>query len=103
LFVRGHAATEEEAAMIKGLHYNAHCCRNSAETRRFYEDFLDLRLGAARSRSRNRRAGARLRPQDEATGRLEERPGKLIRCRESFDVGRARCFCYQCGRSDLAS
>jgi catechol 2,3-dioxygenase-like lactoylglutathione lyase family enzyme len=28
--------------MIKGLHHNAYRCRDSEETRRFYEDFLGL-------------------------------------------------------------
>jgi catechol 2,3-dioxygenase-like lactoylglutathione lyase family enzyme len=30
--------------MIKGLHHNAYRCRDSEETRRFYEEFLGLRL-----------------------------------------------------------
>ena len=30
--------------MIKGLHHNAYRCRDSEETRVFYEDFLGLRL-----------------------------------------------------------
>ncbi|MEX1205095.1 MAG: VOC family protein [Dongiaceae bacterium] len=30
--------------MIKGLHHNAYRCRDSEETRRFYEEFLALRL-----------------------------------------------------------
>ena len=30
--------------MIKGLHHNAYRCRDSEATRRFYEDFLGLRL-----------------------------------------------------------
>jgi len=30
--------------MIKGLHHNAYRCRDSEETRRFYEDFLGLSL-----------------------------------------------------------
>ena len=29
---------------IKGLHHNAYRCRDSEETRRFYEDFLGLPL-----------------------------------------------------------
>ena len=29
---------------IKGLHHNAYRCRDSEETRRFYEDFLGMRL-----------------------------------------------------------
>jgi catechol 2,3-dioxygenase-like lactoylglutathione lyase family enzyme len=33
--------------MIKGLHHNAYRCRDSEETRRFYEDFLGLRLSGA--------------------------------------------------------
>jgi len=33
--------------MIKGLHHSAMRCRNSEETRRFYEDFLGLPLAAA--------------------------------------------------------
>lgn len=33
--------------MIKGLHHNAYRCRNSEETRGFYEDFLGLRLVSA--------------------------------------------------------
>ena len=30
--------------MIRGLHHNAYRCRDSEETRKFYEDFLGLRL-----------------------------------------------------------
>jgi catechol 2,3-dioxygenase-like lactoylglutathione lyase family enzyme len=33
--------------MIKGLHHNAYRCRNSEETREFYEDFLGLRFVSA--------------------------------------------------------
>lgn len=33
--------------MIKGLHHNAYRCRDSEETRRFYEDFLGLPLAQA--------------------------------------------------------
>ena len=33
--------------MIKGLHHSAYRCRDSEETRRFYEDFLGLPLAAA--------------------------------------------------------
>ena len=33
--------------MIKGLHHNAYRCRNSEETRGFYEDFLGLRFVSA--------------------------------------------------------
>ena len=33
--------------MIKGLHHNAYRCRDSEETRIFYEDFLGLRLVSA--------------------------------------------------------
>jgi catechol 2,3-dioxygenase-like lactoylglutathione lyase family enzyme len=33
--------------MIKGLHHNAYRCRDSEETRGFYEDFLGLPLVAA--------------------------------------------------------
>lgn len=32
---------------IKGLHHNAYRCRDSEETRRFYEDFLGLPLAGA--------------------------------------------------------
>jgi len=32
---------------IKGLHHNAYRCRDSEETRKFYEDFLELPLAAA--------------------------------------------------------
>jgi catechol 2,3-dioxygenase-like lactoylglutathione lyase family enzyme len=32
--------------VIKGLHHNAYRCRDSEETRRFYEDFLGLPLAA---------------------------------------------------------
>src|SRR6187397_183151 len=32
------------SAMIKGLHHNAYRCRDSEETRRFYEGFLGLPL-----------------------------------------------------------
>lgn len=33
--------------MIRGLHHNAYRCRDSGETRRFYEDFLGLPLAEA--------------------------------------------------------
>ncbi|MEM7022850.1 MAG: VOC family protein [Pseudomonadota bacterium] len=33
--------------MIKGLHHNAYRCRDSEETRKFYEDFLGLPLSSA--------------------------------------------------------
>jgi catechol 2,3-dioxygenase-like lactoylglutathione lyase family enzyme len=33
--------------MIKGLHHSAYRCRDSEETRRFYEDFLGLPLASA--------------------------------------------------------
>ncbi len=33
--------------MIRGLHHNAYRCRDSEDTRRFYEDFLGLRLAEA--------------------------------------------------------
>jgi catechol 2,3-dioxygenase-like lactoylglutathione lyase family enzyme len=33
--------------MIKGLHHNAYRCRDSNETRAFYEDFLGLPLAGA--------------------------------------------------------
>lgn len=32
--------------MIKGLHHNAYRCRDSEETRKFYQDFLGLPLSA---------------------------------------------------------
>ena len=32
---------------IQGLHHSAYRCRDSEETRRFYEDFLGLRLASA--------------------------------------------------------
>ncbi len=39
--------SQGEAPMIKGLHHSAYRCRNSEETRRFYEDFLGLPLSGA--------------------------------------------------------
>ena len=33
--------------MIKGLHHNAYRCRDSEETRKFYEDFLCIKLADA--------------------------------------------------------
>jgi catechol 2,3-dioxygenase-like lactoylglutathione lyase family enzyme len=33
--------------MIKGLHHNAYRCRDSEETRKFYEDFLGLPLATS--------------------------------------------------------
>jgi catechol 2,3-dioxygenase-like lactoylglutathione lyase family enzyme len=33
--------------MIKGLHHNVYRCRDSEETRVFYEDFLGLRFVSA--------------------------------------------------------
>ncbi len=37
----------EEPKMIKGLHHNAYRCRDSEQTREFYEDFLELPLADA--------------------------------------------------------
>ncbi len=42
--------------MIKGLHHNAYRCRDSEETRRFYEDFLGLPLAGTLGSTRRRRA-----------------------------------------------
>ncbi len=39
-----NAVSPLEETMIKGLHHNAYRCRDSEETRRFYEDFLGLPL-----------------------------------------------------------
>ena len=36
--------TTKEDRMIKGLHHNAYRCKDSEETRKFYEDFLGLPL-----------------------------------------------------------
>src|SRR5690606_13404191 len=40
------SSTGEQSAMIKGLHHNAYRCRDSEETRQFYEGFLGLPLAA---------------------------------------------------------
>jgi catechol 2,3-dioxygenase-like lactoylglutathione lyase family enzyme len=37
-------ASAMESEMIQGLHHNAYRCRDSEETRAFYEDFLGLKL-----------------------------------------------------------
>ena len=45
---REHGARRrEEDEMIKGLHHSVYRCRNSQETRSFYEDFLGLRFVSA--------------------------------------------------------
>lgn len=41
------ASIMEEVGMIKGLHHKAYRCRDSEETRAFYEDFLGLSLAGA--------------------------------------------------------
>ncbi|MCW5733824.1 MAG: VOC family protein [Enhydrobacter sp.] len=51
--------------MIKGLHHNAYRCRDSEETRRFYEDFLGLPLVHV------------LKIEQTITGRKTEGPGVL--------------------------
>ena len=38
---------DREDGLIKGLHHNAYRCRDSEETRKFYEDFLGLPLANA--------------------------------------------------------
>lgn len=38
---------DRDTAVLKGLHHNAYRCRDSEETRRFYEDFLGLPLANA--------------------------------------------------------
>src|SRR4029450_9791373 len=40
----GRPSPDKENPMIKGLHHNAYRCRDSEETRKFYEDFLGLPL-----------------------------------------------------------
>ena len=40
-------ANPEENTMLKGLHHNAYRCRDSEETRKFYEDFMGLPLANA--------------------------------------------------------
>jgi catechol 2,3-dioxygenase-like lactoylglutathione lyase family enzyme len=40
-------STEADMAHIKGLHHNAYRCRDSEETRAWYEDFLGLKLVSA--------------------------------------------------------
>jgi catechol 2,3-dioxygenase-like lactoylglutathione lyase family enzyme len=40
-------AHQEDRVVIKGLHHNVYRCRDSEQTRRFYEDFLGLRLTSA--------------------------------------------------------
>src|SRR4051794_23032116 len=40
-------STEAGMAHIKGLHHNAYRCRDSEETRAWYEDFLGLKLVSA--------------------------------------------------------
>jgi catechol 2,3-dioxygenase-like lactoylglutathione lyase family enzyme len=49
LAARPQISSVKEARMvkIKGLHHNAYRCRDSEETRRFYEDFLGLKLANA--------------------------------------------------------
>lgn len=44
---RMYQIAPRENAMIKGLHHNAYRCRDSEETRKFYEDFLGLPLAGA--------------------------------------------------------
>src|SRR3954454_13161131 len=46
LIVMGRS-TEAGMAHIKGLHHNAYRCRDSEETRAWYEDFLGLKLVSA--------------------------------------------------------
>src|SRR5471030_2590461 len=36
--------TEEDLTMLRKLHHNAYRCRDSEQTRQFYEDFLGLPL-----------------------------------------------------------
>jgi catechol 2,3-dioxygenase-like lactoylglutathione lyase family enzyme len=42
--MRDRSVHEKGKSMIKGLHHNAYRCRDSEQTRRFYEDFLGLKL-----------------------------------------------------------
>src|SRR5258707_4067513 len=41
------AAAMRPSGMIKGLHHNAYRCRDSEQTRAFYEDFLGLPLSGS--------------------------------------------------------
>jgi catechol 2,3-dioxygenase-like lactoylglutathione lyase family enzyme len=41
---RARQSSTGENIMLKGLHHNAYRCRDSEETRKFYEDFLGLPL-----------------------------------------------------------
>ncbi len=44
--------------MIKGLHHNAYRCRDSEETRKFYEDFLGLPLAGTLEIGETKTGGA---------------------------------------------
>jgi len=46
-FAHPSPGIDERIPMIKGLHHNAYRCRDSEETRLFYEDFLGLKLVSA--------------------------------------------------------
>ena len=69
--------------MIKGLHHNAYRCRDSEETRRFYEDFLGLPLAHTLKieqtmTGRKTGAGVRLLRAAEARARDLGAPGLLV-------------------------
>jgi catechol 2,3-dioxygenase-like lactoylglutathione lyase family enzyme len=71
--------------MIKGLHHNAYRCRDSEETRRFYEDFLGLPLAGSLDIRETKSGGSRrccTRSTSSTTARIS-RSSRRPTCRSS--------------------
>ena len=76
--------------MIKGLHHNAYRCRDSEETRAFYEDFLGLRMVSAFEINEGRALHTFFEMDDGSCLALFEVPGAL-RLQTPGIAGSAHC------------
>src|SRR5258705_13722269 len=71
--------------MIKGLHHNAYRCRDSEETRVFYEDFLGLKLVSAFEIGEGRGLHTFFQMDDGSCLAFFEVPGKPFELKRQYD------------------
>lgn len=72
--------------MIKGLHHNAYRCRDSEETRGFYEDFLGLPLVSAFEIAEGRALHTFFQMDDGSCLAFFEAPGKPFEFKRQDDL-----------------
>jgi catechol 2,3-dioxygenase-like lactoylglutathione lyase family enzyme len=75
-----------EVRMIKGLHHNAYRCRDTEETRAFYEDFLGLPLISAFKVAEGRGLHSFFKMEDGACLAFFEVPGRPFEFKRQEDL-----------------